>query len=823
MEPAQPSAAPSADLLGRVHLFPVRHHSPRSSAALRTFLEQIRPRVILVEGPVDATPLIDVLVDEGTRPPVAILGYRTDGTPDSSLWPFAAYSPEYVALCWGSRHQATVAFIDIPIGQALATHLHGAVEEDGGADDADGEDPALDRGIEEEETTEGLPVPSPLPTPSPLPAASTAPTAAEAGVDIHTACAQARGFRSFEEFWEASFETPSYEPEAFRAALLGYAELVRLSQKQPLHRVRDAFMAQQILSRIGPDLAPEQIVVVVGAAHAAAFIAGDVDLSLTERLPDPVASAATLIPFSFPRLAEQLGYGAGNRAPQYYQRAHDAGCSFRRATLEVLVEFTEHLRLRGFMASLADTIEAYRLAVALAAHRGKAEPGLDELREATIATMCRGDATHVDGFLWPSVIGRNVGRVADRIGKNSLQAEFWREVEERRLPRSDAVEAFVLKLNDPLQVQTSVFLHRLRIAGVPYASYTGKHVGQSRRGARAAKSPPAEEVGQWDALTRVSEAWEAQWTPSTDVALVEKIVLGDTLEQVATRVLADRLSAAHTTGEAADVLLEAVVTGSGQTVSLALTACDRFASDDDDLHSLARAASVLSNLVSFGSSRARADQGDKAISALCDKTFERAVLRVEDACTGNEEAVQKPKEALRILHSVALAQPLVDRAAWFTAARAVASSYAVNPSAAGLAAGLLYLAQEIRDEDVSRIVGQRLGSTLDPAGAAGFLQGFFEVNALALVKSRPVVTALDAFLTGIDADRFRDALPVLRRAFSPLGPTERRYLLENVLGAHRLGEQAKAAQAILLEKDKEKLKAMSADLSQAMDDLDDLL
>src|SRR5215470_11580453 len=136
-------------------------------------------------------------------------------------------------------------------------------------------------------------------------------------------------------------------------------------------------------------------------------------------LPRQIDSAATLIPFSFPRLAEQLGYGAGNRAPQYYQRAHDAGCSFRRATLEVLVELSDHLRLRGFMASLADTIEAYRLACMLADLRGKQGPGLDEVREATIATMCRGDATHVDGFLWSTIVGRGVGKVASRIGKNS--------------------------------------------------------------------------------------------------------------------------------------------------------------------------------------------------------------------------------------------------------------------------------------------------------------------------------------------------------------------------------------------------------------------
>lgn len=777
------------ELLARVHLFPVRHHSPRSSAVLAAFLADVRPEAVLIEGPIDATGLIDVLVDKETRPPVAILGYRTDGTPGSSLWPFAAYSPEYVAAKWGKEHGKKVAFIDVPIGCSLAAHeAH--------------DDEAPDGDIEAEEAA-----PPELPE--------------EATPDVHTACARARGFRSFEEFWEASFEAPAYDATAFRAALLAYADLVRAAERSPRSRARDAYMAQRIAEHVARGIAPERIVVVAGAAHVAAFAAGDVDLALAEQLPDPVQSAATLIPFSFPRLAEQLGYGAGNRAPQFYQRAHDAGCSFRRATLEVLVEFTEHLRLRGFMASLADTIEAYRLAVALSDLRGKAEPGLDELREATIATLCRGDAAHVDGFLWPSVIGRHVGKVADRIGKNSLQEEFWREIEERRLPRSDQVESFALKLNDEVQVETSVFLHRLRVAEIPYASYIGKHAGKV--GSKSARAAAAQKAGDVDALTRTSEAWQAQWTPSTDVALIEKIVLGDTLEQVVTRLLGEQLAAASHAGQAADVLIEAVVTGCVMTVSSALETCERLAAGDDDLPSLARSAGVLSSLCSYGSSRAASALGDDAIPALCKKTFDRAVLRVHDACTGNDEAVAGPKRALRTLHEVALAQPLVDREAWLSAARGLASSYAVNPSAAGLAAGLLYLAQVFSDDDIILVVGQRLSDALEPARAAGFLEGFFEVNALALVKSRPVVAALDAFMTGVEAARFRDALPVLRRAFKTLGSTERRYLLENVLAVRGIGDKARAAQAILLEKDKEKLKEMSADLSKAMDDLDDLL
>jgi hypothetical protein len=775
--------------LGRVHLFPVRHHSPRSSAVLAAFLAEVQPKAVLIEGPDDADKLIPTLVHAETRPPVAILGYRTDGPSASSLWPFAAYSPEYVAAKWGVEHGAEVAFIDVPISRSLG---------DGGD-----EPPGSGRG------DGGAP-------PEELLGDTLRPGADEGWLEVPAACAAARGFRSFEEFWEASFEAPAYDVASFRAALIAYADLVRAADRGLLHRARDAYMARKILARVAAGVAPESIVVVVGAAHAAAFAAGEVDFGLLTHLPEPVQTEATLIPFSFPRLAGQLGYGAGNRAPQFYQRAHEAGCSYKRATLEVLIEFTEHLRLRGFMASLADTIEAYRLAMALADLRGKAEPGLDEVREATIATMCRGDATHVDGFLWPSVIGRHVGRVAARSGKNSLEDEFWREVRQRRLPVSDSVQEFSIKLHNEVEIGTSVFLHRLELAAIPYASF-------KRVLARAGKHGELQDASGAEALSRTNEVWEAQWTPSTDLALIERIVLGNTLEDVTAAILRDRLAEARSTGEAAQVLIDGVVTASAETRGAALARCESFAATDDDLTSLATASRVLSAIISIRTARAIPSPGDDALPALCRKTFDRAVLRARGACACDDEAAPAAMAALHMIHEVALTQPLVDRDAWFAAAREIAHSYTVNPAAAGLSAGLLYLAQVLHDDDVALLVGQRLSAAGEPDRAAAFLEGFFKINALALVRSRPVVAALDAFLGGLDGPRFRDALPVLRRAFGSLGATERRYLLENVLGARRIGENARAAQAVLLEKDKNKLAAMSPDLAQAMDDLDDLL
>ena len=96
------------------------------------------------------------------------------------------------------------------------------------------------------------------------------------------------------------------------------------------------------------------------------------------------------------------------------------------------------------------------------------------------------------------------------------------------------------------------------------------------------------------------------------------------------------------------------------------------------------------------------------------------------------------------------------------------------------------------------------------------------MNATALVRNRSVVAALDAYLTALPVDRFKEALPILRRAFSILGASERRYLAEHLIALRGIGS-AIAATAVLQQGDADALKAMQSDLSSLMDDLGDLL
>src|SRR5688572_9600709 len=130
---------------------------------------------------------------------------------------------------------------------------------------------------------------------------------------------------------------------------------------------------------------------------------------------------------------------------------------------------------------------------------GKTAPALDELREAATATLGRGDAGLVNQVFRPAAIGRAVGRVAARVGQSSLAEEFWREIRTRRLPASDSLDEFTLTLNDDVQIATSIFLHRLRVADIPYASFMGAGRGRD------------DDAGGLSALGRIREAWSAQW------------------------------------------------------------------------------------------------------------------------------------------------------------------------------------------------------------------------------------------------------------------------------------------------------------------------
>ncbi len=313
-----------------------------------------------------------------------------------------------------------------------------------------------------------------------------------------------------------------------------------------------------------------------------------------------------------------------------------------------------------------------------------------------------------------------------------------------------------------------------------------------------------------------------QWTPATEVALAERVIYGESFAEVCERKLNEALQDAKHAADATGLLVDAVLTEAMKATARALDVAERLSSTDEDIESLSQAARTLAGLKSFGSSRPRLTQVDGTVARLLVGTFTRATMRLPLSLLGNAEATAPARRAMTVLQELALTQSGLDRVAWFAGLHGISDDETVEPTAAGTAAALLYLARESTDAQLRRLLDRRLADTIAPARSADFLAGFFSVNALVLLKNREIVAALSAFLAGLGADAFRDALPALRRAFAVLGASERRFLLEHLIALHGASTKAESAQ-VLTAPDKAALSDLGKTLGDALNDLDDLL
>src|SRR5688572_4508690 len=107
-----------------VHLFGIRHHGPGSARALAGALAELKPDLILVEGPPEADDLVALAADEAMRPPVALLVYGTqEAEKTAAFWPFAVFSPEWQAIRYAVSQGVPLRFCDLPAAYKLGPRI----------------------------------------------------------------------------------------------------------------------------------------------------------------------------------------------------------------------------------------------------------------------------------------------------------------------------------------------------------------------------------------------------------------------------------------------------------------------------------------------------------------------------------------------------------------------------------------------------------------------------------------------------------------------------------------------------------------------------
>ncbi len=834
-----------------VTVFPVRHHSPAASLHVQAMIAKLRPKIILIEGPSDATDLIPLLLADGTEPPIAVLCYfqaSSDGNqeteersgPSSLVSPFCAYSPEYVAMRAGQKIGSVLRFCDIPAGAMLEWRAQDA------APRAPSDQPAGEETINEDGS-----VPQHI-----------APT-------LETqlaALAEHFDRRDSNEFWDTYFEMSARalnDAAGFTRQMRAYGDLVRdwyepdeppmvasaatatkapeaqtpeaeaqptpaeqptLSGRQiDFDRFREAFMRTEIRRALAEGYKPEEIMVVCGAAHASALSLEGSDFSWdgerVQQAKSAKAATLTLIPYSYARLSEQSGYGAGNRAPAYYQQVWENKGDFASATRKFLLLTMNEMHAKGHAISLADAIEAERLAWTLAAVRDKPAPGLEELEDAARACYGRG-ALDTKGFLRPLLIGDALGKLSSKVERTPLQQDFYAGTNRLRIPLADSPKELKppLRLSDARDLQRSVFLHRLQVAGVPFA--TLKRSGRAEFQASSSRHTQGVSADNlnFDHLRNMMEIWEVQWTPHTDIRLIELSIEGDRVRDVCARLLRRELDAAQDIGAITKILLRAVLANIPELYNRILRRCDEAVAEGSDLLVLAQAGNHLHQLAQYGSTR----KLDPALlTSLLTRVYTRAALLLPaGAIVGDDEAA-KVAQALKLLHELSSRRTDLD-ASLLNERLALAADMQGNaegktestahPSIAGLAATLLLLRGAISQDDLATLLGRRLSGAEEPQRGAQFLEGLLALNRAMLLRNRDIVGWLNFYLQSLGAEAFMHTLPVLRRAMSELSKAEIGVLMTTLAPLLGIKERVQET-ALLEEKHLAELRAIDAELA----------
>ena len=789
----------------QIPVFGVRHLSPAGAWHLRRYLDEVRPKVVLVEGLADADELVQHITRKGTKPPIAILAY-TDSLPVRTLvYPLARYSPEYQALQWAKEHDARVEFIDLPSDIFLALQdvemeLHErarkAAEEEANGDKGSGGQG--DKGSEEAETPE---------------VTDADRWAPERPASVYDQFAERSNEPDYETYWERQFEH-NRSHNSYRLASFEFGRALRdLEEDRPRWRaenlVREAYMRRRIEAVLASGVKPEKIVAVVGAFHAPVLngefpAMTDDELNTLRRRP----SKLTLMPYSYFKLSSQSGYGAGNLAPAYFELLWDAleQGDIHELPGRYLSLVTRHLRDSGTHRSTAEVIEGVRLARTLSALKDGSAPTLRDLRDAAVTLLGHGDRGSIQEALARVDVGTAIGELPKGVSRTSIQEDFEREMESLKLDKykTTVKQELTLDLRENRRAKTddaafldlhrSSFFHRLRVLEIGFAKL----------------------VASGQQSTTWAEKWHVQWSPENEIALVEAVLLGETVELATGFKFKTQLEKCVSIAEAADRVRDACQCGLMSSMELARRRLQELSTETSEFVAVAHAAHQLGQVARYGDVR----QFDpEPLLPLIEELFVQGTLSLFATANCDNAAAVAVLVAIDELNKVSLEfHDRVEEPMWIERLQKLADSDDRNPILSGYACAVLLERGLIANESLAREVSRRLSPGIAADLGAGWFEGLSKRNRYALLARQPLWEQLAEYVTSLDDDQFRRALVFLRRAFGGFSPQEKRHIAENL--GECWGVHADVASELIEQPLTEKEEQSLSDLNEF--DFDDL-
>jgi hypothetical protein len=748
--------------------FPVRHHSPVAARFVESALEDRRPKIVFVEGPAEANHLVEHVLHAKTSPPVAIYcSYRDDDNvlglagiaspaPDiparfSSWYPLLEYSPEYVAMKTAKRIGAEVVLIDLPHHATIRPHQEAAPAK---SETADVPGPGAG-GVRESDHY-------------------------FAASDLYRELARAAGHRTWDEAWDSMFEMRGFANyEEYRREMTVFCGGVRATTPSERMQTDDTLARERHMMRTIREalekraLEPRNAAVVCGGFHL--FL----DRADPEPLPalPPGTCYSTVVPYSYFRISQLSGYGAGNRAPRFYQRVWDlrheeAADAYM---IQHAVATLKQVRKSREPASTADAIAVTQHANLLARLRGRARPVLDDIHDALVTCVVKGnpleEGLHLQEAMDQTDIGTAIGKVTSAVGRLPIVQDFHDRVAELSLAMVFEKEKKIrldLDKRNELALHQSVFLHRVRFLEIEMASL--------------AEAPSTD----FASGKIFREKWLLRWSPQIEAQLVEQNLYGDTIEAAAIARLREALAKEAThAGKTCQRLVQAIDLDLPTLLQELEETCGKSIDQETRFASLGQALGALCVLERHALHR-KLPRG--RLEELVIRCYGRACFAIDEAAHAPPEQQSEVVAALLAVAEVVGRdrEMGLDRNLFIAQVRSAARGSTV-PFLRGVFLGMLVELRDLPAEELIKELRCLAQARVEIMTTAGdFLDGVLSVSRTSLLlDAENLVEALDDLLGIAEWDPFLVMLPRLRAAFERLHRYQRDSLAANV--ARRYG------------------------------------
>ena len=758
----------------RPHVFGIRHLSPAGAWHLRNFLTEIKPKLVLIEGPSDLNDQIENITRPETKPPIAILAYTKAAPVRTVLYPFAEYSPEYQAILWCKENGTECRFMDLPSDVFLALQEQREAAEEFDLSEEHTSSGELDFS-EEQASSEELDLSKENNSSKRHVPQGQRADEGEEKRNVYALLDRQAGEDGHETFWERTMEQSADLESYHRGAGTFGGNLRELSAGQerdwPEILVREAYMRRQLQEALDSGLAPEEIVLVTGAYHVDGILDGTAAPMSEEELKllPRTDSSHTLMPYSNYRLSTRSGYGAGNRAPAYYALLWEA---LKRNDLSYtarsyMSRIAGYQRANGTPVSSAEVIEAVQLSGALARLRGSRFPALRDLRDAAVTCLGGGNFAAINLAVADTEIGTVIGSLPDGVSRTSIQEDFYRQLKEWKLEkyRDIAAQDLSLDLRENRRVSSqkaafldlyrSFFLHQLRVLGVSFVK----------------PAAVSQDNATW------AEQWVLRWTPEAEIELVEAALRGDTVAQAASFAMKERVENSPNMSGIALVIEDAFTCGMASAVVYATQALQAIAVDTVSVAELAATAHRLSVVLQYGSIR---QLDPEPLKPILQQIFYRACLILPGACVCDDGASKELVTAIEQLNSAALAHDFLEVQTWCDTLQEIAGRDNLNTRLSGFAAAVLLERGSMDSARLQIEVQRRLSKGVPAELGAGWFEGLAMKNRYALIARLSLWEYLDAYLDTMDDEEFKRALVFLRRAFADFTAAEKDEIAENM-------------------------------------------